>query len=107
MEITVDNQTLSPVLLVTVDSMSKQERKEGVVAPGVGFSFYIPGVVPFELQVKDFNTGATKYQTGIITPSESRSHSFGNNPEQTIHFSYPGAETVTSEVLGFMDLSRL
>ena len=42
MEITIDNHTLSPVVLFSVDSMSKRERKEGDVFPGSSNSFYVP-----------------------------------------------------------------
>src|SRR5262249_40474439 len=67
MEITFENHTLSPLVLFSVDSMSKQERREGVVAPGVTNDFYVPGMLPgLELRLKDFNTGATTH-TEVVT----------------------------------------
>src|SRR5437660_7239997 len=103
MEITLHNSTPSPVVLFSVDSMSQQERKEGVVRPGVTNSFYVPGVVPFELRIKNFTTEATILASGIITPSRfNASGSWRNpeNPEHIINYNVPGAETVTTKLSG-------
>ena len=69
MQIIVRNDTPSPVVLFTVDSMSKQEKKEGVVRPGVENSFYVPGLVPFEFRIKDLNTETTIMSEHIASNS--------------------------------------
>jgi hypothetical protein len=85
MEITLENRTLSPVVLFSVDSM-KQERKEGVVRPGVGNSFYVPGIPPHtELRIKNFNTEATIFTHTTGEPprsGESRAESNAWPPQQ-------------------------
>ena len=74
MEITFENHTPSALVLFSVDvdlfsfdSMSKRERREGVVRPGGTYSFYVPGV-PSELRIKDFNTEARPHGNGRRKP---------------------------------------
>jgi hypothetical protein len=54
MEINLKNYSGSFVVLFSVDSMSKQEREEGVVPSGVSMSFWVPPGA--ELRIKDFNS---------------------------------------------------
>jgi len=65
-EITISNYTPSPIVLFSVDSMSQQERKEGVVPPRVTNTFYVPGMPSAtQFRIKDFNTEATIFTQGI------------------------------------------
>jgi hypothetical protein len=54
MEINLKNYSGSFVVLFSVDSMSKQEREEGVVPSGVSMSFWVPPGA--ELRIRDFNS---------------------------------------------------
>src|SRR5215813_6284766 len=103
MQIIVGNETPSPFVvysvdvdLFSVDSMSKRERREGVVGPGVTNNFYVPGV-PSEFRIKDFNTGAT-----ILTHNIDPRPQFGQMGSWRDRFTWniPPFETVTSALSG-------
>jgi hypothetical protein len=106
MEITIGNDTRFAVVPFTVDvdpfsvdSMSKRERKEGVVRPGVTNSFYVPGV-PSELRIKDFNTGATIEEGIDPRRHQMGSQRFGEHGEYVLHWRISKFETVTTKLSG-------
>ena len=113
MEITIDNHTLSPVVLFSVDSMSKRERKEGEVLPGspntfyVPNSFYVPGMLSdTELRIKDYPDAlATIYTVKANTrarPGVTQDFRWDEpgNPKHYITLRISEAQTVKSDYSG-------
>jgi hypothetical protein len=109
-EITFENHTPSALVLFSVDvdlfsadSMSKRERKEGVVRPGGTYSFYVPGV-PSELRIKDFNTEATVHTEteGVnpVRPLYSGMWRIGETWEHWVGIDVRHAQAVTSALSG-------
>ena len=110
MEITFENHTPSALVLFSVDvdlfsvdSMSKRERREGVVRPGGTYSFYVPGV-PSELRIKDFNTEATVHTEteGVnpVRPFYSGAWRIGETWERWVGIEVRHAQAVISEYSG-------
>jgi hypothetical protein len=101
MDIFVFNYTPSSVVLFSVDSISKQEKEEGVVPPGGPSRFSVP--TGTELQIKDLNTKAT-ILTAIANPPVPRGSTEGvrweeqGNSAHSIGLSW--RETVTWELSG-------
>lgn len=113
MEITVDNHTLSPVVLFSVDSMSKRERREGGIVPGrphtfyVPNSFYVPGMPSdTELRIKDYPDAlATIYTVKANTrarPGVTQDFRWDEpgNPAHYLTLRISEAQTVTSDYSG-------
>ena len=112
MEVNLKNNTLSPVVLFSVDSMSKRERKEGVVLPGgsnrfyVPNSFYVPGMLSdTELRIKDSDGYATIHT--VIANTRARpgvTQDFRwqeqGNPAHSIDLSISEAQAVESDYSG-------
>ncbi len=110
MEITFENHSPSALVLFSVDvdpfsvdSMSKRERREGVVRPGGTYSFYVPGV-PSELRIKDFNTEATVHTEteGVnpVRPFYSGAWRIGETWERWVGIEVRHAQAVTSALSG-------
>jgi Raf kinase inhibitor-like YbhB/YbcL family protein len=102
MEITLANHTRSDVDLFSVDSMSKRERMEGTVPPGVSNSFYVPGA-PSELRIKDSNTEATIHTESVSflpRPLYTGSWRIGETWEHYIDIEVRQAQTVVSDYSG-------
>ena len=105
MYISVNNYTLSSVVLFSidvdlfsVDPMSKRERKEGVVRPGgQGTAFYVPGGPP-EFRIKDFTTGATlnTFRSGF----EGYVWQDQGNPDHYIRCDFAPIVVVLTELVG-------
>jgi hypothetical protein len=112
MEVNLKNNTLSPVVLFSVDSMSKRERREGVVLPGgsnrfyVPNSFYVPGMLSdTELRIKDSDGYATIYTVVANTrarPGVTQDFRWQEqgNPAHSIDLSISEAQAVESEYSG-------
>ena len=113
MEITIDNHTLSPVVLFSVDSMSKRERKEGEVFLGspktfyVPNSFYVPGMLSdTELRIKDYPDGLATIHTVIANtraqPGVTQDFRWEEpgNRERYITLRISEAQTVISDYSG-------
>ena len=112
MEVNLKNNTLSPGVLFSVDSMSKRERKEGVVLPGgsnrfyVPNSFYVPGMLSdTELRIKDSDGYATIYTVVANTrarPGVTQDFRWQEqgNPAHSIDLSISEAQAVESEYSG-------
>ena len=102
MEITLANHTLSDIDLLSVDSMSKRERMEGTVPPGVSNSFYVPGA-PSELRIKDSNTEATIHTETVSflpRPLYTGSWRIGETWEHYIDIEVRQTQTVISDYSG-------
>jgi hypothetical protein len=112
MEVNLKNNTLSPVVLFSVDSMSKRERREGVVLFGgsnrfyVPNSFYVPGMLSdTELRIKDSDGYATIYTVVANTrarPGVTQDFRWQEqgNPAHSIDLSISEAQAVESEYSG-------
>jgi hypothetical protein len=112
MEVNLKNNTLSPVVLFSVESMSKRERREGVVLPGgsnrfyVPNSFYVPGMLSdTELRIKDSDGYATIYTVVANTrarPGVTQDFRWQEqgNPAHSIDLSISEAQAVESEYSG-------
>src|SRR5262249_34060386 len=102
MEITLANHTISDIDLLSVDSMSKRERMEGTVPPGVSNSFYVPGA-PSELRIKDSNTEATIHTETVSflpRPLYTGSWRIGETWEHYIDIEVRQTQTVISDYSG-------
>ena len=113
MGITLQNSTLSSVVLFSVDSMSKRERKEGEVFPGspktfyVPNSFYVPGMLSdTELRIKDYPDGLATIHTVIANtraqPGVTQDFRWEEpgNRERYITLRISEAQTVISDYSG-------